>query len=54
MGSRSVDDIKWALPSIETKVVKVTYRHTKQLNELARAIVSAAGGGDREVVLPKG
>ena len=51
-GSRSVEDIKWALPEIEVKYVKVSYRHSRQLNELARAIVRGAGGRDAEVVLP--
>jgi hypothetical protein len=52
-GSRSLDEIKWALPTIDTKVIKVSYRHTRQLNEMARAIVRTAGGADVEVVLPE-
>ena len=51
-GCRSVEDFTWALPAMERKVIKVSYRHTRQLNELAKAIVNATGGGRDDVVLP--
>lgn len=51
-GSRSVDDLKWVFPEIEIKEVTVSYRQSRQLNELARSIILAAGGTDQKVTLP--
>lgn len=52
-GSRSLEEIKWVFPEIEVKEITVSYRQTRQLNELARAIILAAGGTDPRVTLPK-
>lgn len=51
-GSRSVDDVKWVLPEIDIKEITVSYRQSRKLNDLARAIVVAAGGTDSGVTLP--
>lgn len=51
-GTRSTDDLKWVFPDIDIKEVTVTYRQSKQLNELARAIIHAVGGTDQNVSLP--
>ena len=51
-GSRSIDDLKWVFRDIEVKDIKVTYRQTRQLNELSRAIILATGGNDPGVALP--
>lgn len=51
-GSRSIDDVKWVFPEIEVKEITVSYRQSKRLNDLARAIIVAAGGTDSGVTLP--
>jgi DNA polymerase III delta prime subunit len=51
-GSRSIDDVKWVFPEIEVKEISVSYRQSRQLNDLARTIVLAAGGSDSGVTLP--
>jgi len=52
-GSRSIDDLKWVYPDIEAKQVTVSYRHSRQLNELARAIIKTVGGTDQDIILPE-
>lgn len=42
-GSRNEDDLKWACPGIDTRRINVTYRHSEQLNKLAREIAQASG-----------
>ena len=37
-GTRSNEELKWVLPDLEVRSVNITYRHSRQLNELARAI----------------
>ncbi|MGP5564989.1 hypothetical protein [Vreelandella alkaliphila] len=39
-GARSVDELKWALEDFNVKEISVSYRQSKQLNELARSIIS--------------
>ena len=51
-GSRSVDDVKWVLPEIDIKEITVSYRQSRKLNDLARAIIVAADGTDSGVTLP--
>ncbi len=51
-GSRSIDDVKWVFPEIDIKEITVSYRQSRKLNDLARAIIVAAGGTDRGVTLP--
>lgn len=51
-GSRSIDQIKWVFPGIDIKEITVSYRQSRQLNDLARAIILAAGGSDQGVTLP--
>lgn len=52
-GSRSVDQMKWVFPEIEVKKIVVTYRQSRQLNELARALIVAGGGTDEGAILPE-
>lgn len=52
-GSRSLDEMKWVFPEIEVKEITVSYRQSRQLNELARAIILAAGGTDQMASLPE-
>lgn len=51
-GSRSIDQIKWVFPEIDIREITVSYRQSRQLNELARAIILAAGGSGQGVTLP--
>ena len=51
-GSRSIDEMKWVFPEIEVKEITVSYRQSRQLNDLARAIILAADGTDQGVTLP--
>lgn len=52
-GSRSVDEMKWVFPEIEVKEISVSYRQSRQLNELARALIQAAGGSGQGANLPE-
>ncbi len=52
-GSRSVDQMKWVFPEIEIKEITVSYRQSRQLNELARALIQAAGGTGQGATLPE-
>ncbi|MDG1462892.1 MAG: ATP-binding domain-containing protein [Gammaproteobacteria bacterium] len=53
-GSRSVESLKWACPDIKSRRINVTYRQTKQLNNLAHEIITAVGGADDVATLPPG
>jgi UvrD-like helicase C-terminal domain len=39
-GSRSSQELKWACPELTIRTIDITYRHSKQLNELARALAT--------------
>ena len=52
-GSRSVEEMKWVFPDIEIKSINVSYRQSRQLNELAKAINLAADGTNNCGVLPE-
>lgn len=52
-GSRSADDFRWIFPDLDIKEITISYRQTRQLNELARGIVQQLGGIDEPVSLPK-
>ena len=52
-GSRSRDEMRWAIPQIEVRPIQISYRHTRQLNQLATEIVSLCVGETVDVVLPK-
>ena len=51
-GSRSLNEMKWVFPEIEVKEITVSYRQSRQLNDLARALILAADGTDQGVTLP--
>ncbi len=52
-GSRSTDEMRWAFPQIEIRPIHVSYRHSRQLNELAMEIVRLCAGETVNVALPK-
>jgi DNA helicase IV len=51
-GTRSAEEFKWVFPDIDIKEITVSYRQTRQLNELARAIIQVVGGMEQRVSLP--
>ena len=51
-GTRSIDDMNWVLPGVELREITVSYRQSRQLNELARAIIMAVEGEEKSVSLP--
>lgn len=51
-GARSAEDLKWVFPDFDIKKITVSYRQSKQLNELARAMIRVVGGIEQHVSLP--
>jgi hypothetical protein len=51
-GSRSLEDLKWVSPDLEVHRINITYRHSRQLNELARRLASLSGLEVPEAELP--
>lgn len=51
-GAQSVDDLKWVFADFDVKEITVSYRQSKQLNDLARAMIRAVGGTEQDVNLP--
>jgi hypothetical protein len=51
-GARSIDDLKYVLPDAEIREITITYRQSRRLNELARAIVEAYGGSGHVASVP--
>lgn len=50
-GTRSLDEVNWARPNIETRVVRVAYRQSRHLHNLARQLVTLFGRPDDNSVL---
>ncbi|WP_077729127.1 ATP-binding domain-containing protein [Methylocaldum sp. 14B] len=51
-GARSADEMKWVFADFDIKEITVSYRQSKQLNDLARAMIHAVGGTEQNVSLP--
>lgn len=51
-GVRSPEALSWSLPSLDIREITVAYRQSRQLNDLARDIISAVGGTVQNVSLP--
>lgn len=52
-GARSEDDLKWVFPDFDKREFSIAYRQSKQLNELARAMIHAVSGSDLGANLPE-
>jgi hypothetical protein len=52
-GSRTDEELRWVFPDIDIRSINVSYRHSRQLNELARAIAIAGGAEAPDVRLPE-
>ena len=48
-GTRSIEEMKWAVPDMDIRDIAVGYRQSRQLHDLTRKIV---GSSDIDVVLP--
>jgi hypothetical protein len=51
-GARSVEDLHWAVPDIQTREITVAYRQSGHLHDLARNLVALSGGNPSDAVLP--
>ena len=51
-GARSADELKWVFADFDIKEITISYRQSKQLNELARAMIRAVGGTEQYASLP--
>lgn len=51
-GARTADDLKWGFADFDIKEITVSYRQSKQLNDLARAMIRAVGGTEQHASLP--
>ncbi len=51
-GARSLDDLRTVLPDAEIREIAITYRQSRRLNEMARAIVEAYGGSGHVATVP--
>lgn len=51
-GARSAEELKWVFADFDIKEITVSYRQSKQLNDLARAMIRAVSGTEQNVSLP--
>lgn len=51
-GARSDDDLKWVFADFDIREITVSYRQSKQLNDLARAMILTVAGTEQSVRLP--
>ena len=51
-GTRSMEEMKWAVPNIETRVISVAYRQSGRLHDLAKRIADLSEADLTDVVLP--
>jgi DNA helicase IV len=51
-GSRSLGDLKWVFTDFDVRPINITYRHSRQLNDLARQLASFSGPETPQARLP--
>ncbi|WP_338638733.1 ATP-binding domain-containing protein [Burkholderia pyrrocinia] len=51
-GARSQNDLDWVFRDFDIRRIDISYRQTRQLNQLARAIIDVTGGDDLQTQLP--
>ncbi|HFT7423966.1 TPA: ATP-binding domain-containing protein [Pseudomonas aeruginosa] len=51
-GARSADDLMWVFADFDIKEITVSYRQSKQLNDLARTMIRVVDGTEQNVSLP--
>jgi superfamily I DNA/RNA helicase len=52
-GTRSIDELKWAIPNAAIQEINISYRHTKQLNELAHRLALVSNPFAVKTALPE-
>jgi DNA helicase IV len=52
-GSRTESDLKWVIPDFDIRPINITYRHSRQLNDLARGIAMLSAPDAPEAQLPQ-
>ena len=52
-GTRSEADLKWAIPDIDIRTIRITYRHSQELNFLAHRIALLSDSSHQEALLPE-
>lgn len=52
-GARTVEQMAWVAPSIRVEHINITYRQSRQLNELANKLMQMSGEYDKAAELPK-
>jgi hypothetical protein len=52
-GARTEADLTWVFPDIDIRTIKVTYRHSSQLNALAHEIARLGGEDHQAAALPE-
>ncbi|MBW0172132.1 MAG: ATP-binding domain-containing protein [Hydrogenophaga sp.] len=51
-GSRSTEELQWVFADVDIRRITVTYRQSRQLNEVARDIIQCIGGSHQDAILP--
>lgn len=51
-GARSAEDLRWVFSDIEIRPIRITYRHSRQLNDLARELAMLSDPSIDEAQLP--
>jgi superfamily I DNA/RNA helicase len=51
-GTRSLDEVRMVIPDVDVRRITTTYRQSRRLNELAKAIVEAFGGSGDIAIVP--
>lgn len=51
-GTRSLDEVRTVIPDLDVRRITTTYRQSRRLNELAKAIVEAFGGSGDVATVP--
>ena len=52
-GTYSIEQMKWAIPNIDTREVYIPYRQSRQLHNFAEQIIRMSGDDVTDAVLPK-
>lgn len=52
-GSRGAADLRWVFPDMDVRTIKVTYRHSRQLNALAHRLAGLAADAQEAAALPE-
>jgi superfamily I DNA and RNA helicase len=52
-GTRTLDEMRWAIPSPTVKEINISYRHSEELNELAHRIALVSNPSAVKTMLPE-